>query len=59
MAARQMRRDQKDVAGTNYIKDSEGYSKVESADVVERWKGYFGNLLNEDTPNNLENVPTV
>ena len=32
---KQMRRDQKDVIGANYIRDSEGNIKVESADVVE------------------------
>ena len=57
--AKQMRRDQKDVIGANYIRDSEGNIKVESADVVERWKGYFENLLNVENPNNLEEVPPV
>ena len=57
--AKQMRKDQKDLIGANFIKDPEGNIKVESADVVERWKGYFENLLNIENPNNLEEVPAV
>ena len=57
--AKQMRKDQKDVIGANYIRDSGGNIKTESAEVVDRWRGYFENLLNEENPNNVEEVPAV
>ena len=51
--AKQIRKDQKDIVGANFIRDPHGNIKVDSADVVERWKDYFENLLNEENPNDL------
>ena len=44
--AKQMRRDKKDVEGTNFIKGKDGVMKVDGAEVYERWRGYFQELLN-------------
>ena len=44
--AKQMRRDRKDVEGTNFIKREDGVIKVDGAEVCERWRGYFQELLN-------------
>ena len=57
--ARQMRKDQKDVLGTNFIRDSDGTIKLIPAQVQERWKGYFEELLNLENPNVLEDYPAV
>ena len=43
--AKQMRRDRKDVE-TNFIKGEDGAMKVDGAEVCERWRGYFQELLN-------------
>ena len=44
--AKQMRKDKRDVVGTNFIKSDPGKIKVEGAEVGERWKEYFEALLN-------------
>ena len=44
--AMQMRRDRKDVEGINFIKGEDRVIKVDGAEVCERWKGYFQELLN-------------
>ena len=43
---KQMRSDRKDVEGTNFIKGEDGVIKVDGAEVCERWRGYFQELLN-------------
>ena len=45
---KQMRRDRRDVEGTNFIKGGDGVIKVDGADVCERWRGYFQELLNDE-----------
>ena len=52
--AKQMRKDRKDVLGTNYIKDVEGDIKIDESEVAETWKSYFDSLLNQENPNNFE-----
>ena len=58
---KQMRKDQKDVLGSssNFIKDAGGTINVESAEVQERWRGYFEDLLNRENENILEETPAV
>ena len=43
---KQMRRDRRDVKGTNLIKGEDGVIKVDGAEVWKRWRGYFQELLN-------------
>ena len=57
--AKQMRKDQKDLLGFNFIKDAGGTIKVEPAEVQERWRGYFEDLLNRENQNILEEIPAV
>ncbi len=45
--AKQMRKERKDVIGTKYVKDELGNIKVEEADIMQRWKRYFHELLND------------
>ena len=44
--AKRMKRDRKDVEGTNFIKGDDEVIKVDGAEVCERWSGYFQELLN-------------
>ena len=44
-----MRKDKRDVVGTNFIKSDTGEIKVEGAEVCERWKEYFEALLNGES----------
>ena len=57
--AKQMRRNQKDVLGTNYIKDEVGNIKIHEDEVAERWKSYFDTLLNQENPNYFEEIDAV
>ena len=57
--AKQMRKDQKDVLGSNFIKDAGGATQVEPAHVQERWRHYFEELLNSENQNVLEAAPVV
>lgn len=57
--AKQMKADQKDVMGTNFIKDSDGAIKVVESEVVDRWKDYFTVLLNVESDCSLEDMPPV
>ena len=49
-----MRKDRKDVLGTNYIKVVEGDIKIDESEVAETWKSYFDSLLNQENPNDFE-----
>ena len=44
--AQQMRRDRRDVEGTNSIKGEDGVINLDGAEVCEMWRGYFQELLN-------------
>ena len=57
--AKQMRKDQKDVLGSNFIRDAVGVIKVDPAQVQERWRCYFQELLNMENPNVIEEHPAV
>ena len=57
--AKQMRKDKRDVDGTNVIKSDTGETKVEGAVVCERWKEYFEALLNGENESELEVVKAV
>ncbi len=52
--AKQMKEERKDVIGARYVKDEHGNIKVEEADIMERWKRYFCELLNEENQYELE-----
>ncbi len=57
--AKQMKKDKKDVQGINYIKDENGAIKIEEAEVRDRWKRYFEELLNDENENVIEEVSVV
>ena len=57
--AKQMRKDQNDVLGSNFIRDDDGAIKMVPAEVQERWRCYFEELLNMENPNVLEAYPAV
>ena len=57
--AKQMRRDKKDVTGSNFIKDVDGSIKVDGAEAAMRWGRYFDELLNGENDNVLETVEKV
>ncbi len=44
----QMKEEREDVTGARYVKDEHGNIKVEKADIIQRWKRYFSELLNEE-----------
>ena len=52
--AKQMRKDQKDVLGSNFIRGADGAIEVDPVQVQERWRCYFDELLNMENPNVLE-----
>ncbi len=52
--AKQMRKDRKDSIGARYVKDEHGIIKVEEADIMQRWKRYFQELLNEENQYEIE-----
>ena len=57
--AKQIRKDKKDIVGSNYIRDTDGTIKVDEQEAAERWRGYFEGLLNEENPNVIENEEMV
>lgn len=57
--AKQMRKDRKDVLGTNFIRGANGNVATDPADVQDRWRGYFEDLLNVENPNLLEDTPAI
>ncbi len=52
--AKQMKEERKVVLGARYVKDEHDNIKVEEADIMQRWKGYFSELLNEENQYELE-----
>ncbi len=52
--AKQMKEERKDVIGARYIQDEHGNIKVEEADIMQSWKRYFSELLNEENQYELE-----
>ena len=57
--AKQIRNKQVDIVGTNYIRGEDGNLKICEREVSERWRGYFNELLNQEYPNDFENVPAT
>ena len=57
--AKQIRNKQVDIVGTNYIRGDDGNLKICEREVSERWRGYFNNLLNQEYPNDFENMPAT
>ena len=43
--AKQMRKDRRDVEGTNFMKSDTGEIKIEATEVCGRWRKYFDVLL--------------
>ena len=57
--AKQMRKDNKDVAGGRIIKDSGGQILIEEDKIKIRWKEYFQQLLNERNEYQIEEMEMV
>ncbi len=57
--AKWSKEERKDVIGARYVKDEHGNIKVEEADIMQRWKRYFSELLNEENQYELEDHITV
>ncbi len=53
-ANRKREEERKDVIGARYVKDEHGNIKVEEVDIMERWKRYFSELLNEENQYEME-----
>ncbi len=52
--AKQMKEERKDVISARYVKDEHGNITVEEADIMQRWKRYFSEPLNEEDLYELE-----
>ncbi len=52
--AKQMKEERKDVFGARYVKGEHGNIKVEEAHIMQRWKRYFSELLNEGNQYEIE-----
>ena len=57
--AKQMRKDRRDVEGTNFIKSDTGEIKIEATEVCERWRVYFEVLLNGENESEFDVVEAV
>ncbi len=57
--AKQMKRDKQDITGGKYVKDSKGEVKVEEKEIMERWKEYFKDLLNEQNDHRVDDMAIV
>ena len=57
--AKQMKKDKSDIVGSNYINDETGNVRIEEREVVDRWKRYFENLLNQENACSLDEAPVV
>ena len=58
-AAKQMKKDKKDVIGGYFIKNGTGEIKTESNDIQEVWRDYFTGLLNAENPNEIPEMCCV
>ena len=58
-AAAHMRKDKRDVVGTNYIKDENGNIMMEKETVAGRWQNYFSELANVENENYFEETTPV
>ena len=56
---KQIKKEKKDVTGAKYKKDERGVIKITEEDIIERWKCYFEDLLNEENEHNLEDINIV
>ncbi|XP_063851530.1 uncharacterized protein LOC135094941 [Scylla paramamosain] len=56
---KQMKKEKKDVTGAKYIKDEREIIKIKEEEILERWRCYFENQLNEENEHNLEEVDMV
>ncbi len=52
--AKQMKEERKNVIRARYVTDEHGNIKVEEADIMQRWKRYFSELLNEENQYEIE-----
>ena len=57
--AKQMRKDRRDVKGTNFIKSETGEIKIEATEVCGRWREYFEVLLNGENESKFDVVEAV
>ena len=57
--AKQMKKERQDVLGGKYIKDSRGEVKAEERKIMERWREYFEDLLNEQNDYQVEETARV
>ena len=58
-AAKQMKKDKKDVIGGYFIKNERGEIETERNGIQEVWKNYFTGLLNSENPNEIPEVCEV
>ena len=56
---KQMRKDRRDVEGTNFIKSDTGEIKIEATEVCVRWREYFEVLLNGENESKFDVVEAV
>ncbi|XP_063868230.1 uncharacterized protein LOC135104629 [Scylla paramamosain] len=56
--AKQMKKEKEDITGAKYIKDERGIIKIKEKEILERWRCYYENLL-EENEHNLEEVDMV
>ena len=59
MVSKQMRKDRRDVEGTNFIKSDTGEIKIEATEVCGRWREYFVVLLNGENESKFYGVDAV
>ncbi len=54
--AKQIRKVRKDIISARYVKDEQGNIKAEEADIMQRWKRYFCELLNEENQYEIDHL---
>ena len=57
--AKQMKKNKKDIIGGYYVKGENGEIATTEEGICERWRSYFNDLLNEENPNEIEEVECV
>ena len=57
--AKQMRKDRRDVEGTNFIKSDTSEIKIEATEVCGRWREYFQVLLNGENKSKFDVAKAV